>query len=222
VKKLLLVDDDNSMRNLIRMRLSDTYQIVDTEDPEQALGMALKNKPDAILLDLMMPKFSGFDLCQSFRALTYTSYVPIFVITGQAGNKCKEFCAALGAAGYFEKPIDFKRLKERLAEELNAERPERRSEVRVRMKVPLRLKGVDVDGNAFEELGETEDVSASGFLCTCTRKLVVGSLIEVFLTGSKPRLAGKARVVRKDVPPGPWQRYGFHFEEKPAEWLLQA
>ena len=121
-----------------------------------------------------------------------------------------------------EKPIDFKLLKERLAAELNTERPERRSETRVRMKLSLRLKGIDADGNAFEDLGETEDVSASGFLCTCTRKLAVGSVIEIFLLGSKPRLAGKARVVRKDVSPGPWQRYGFHFDVKPAEWLMQA
>jgi len=43
------------------------YEVIDTQDPEQALGLALEHKPDAILLDLMMPKFSGFELCQSFR-----------------------------------------------------------------------------------------------------------------------------------------------------------
>src|SRR5579871_894746 len=143
MKKLLIVDDDTALRGMMRMRLSDTFEVFDTEDPEQALALALEKKPDAILLDLMMPKFSGFELCQSFRALTYTSYLPIFVISGQSGAKYKEHCDQLGVAGYFEKPIDFKKLKERLAVELEHNRPERRSEVRVRMRVPLRVKGID-------------------------------------------------------------------------------
>jgi DNA-binding response OmpR family regulator len=52
--------------------LSEGYEVIDTVDPEQALGLALEHKPDAILLDLMMPKFSGFELCQSFCSLSYT------------------------------------------------------------------------------------------------------------------------------------------------------
>src|SRR5579862_4348048 len=67
VPKLLVVDDDESIRGLLRTRLSDSYQIVETGDPEQALALALEHKPDAILLDLMMPGFSGFELCQSFH-----------------------------------------------------------------------------------------------------------------------------------------------------------
>jgi len=82
MRKLLIVDDDSAMRGLMRMRLSDSYEIFDTEDPEQALALALEHKPDAVLMDLMMPKFSGFELCQSFHSLSYTSYLPIFVITG--------------------------------------------------------------------------------------------------------------------------------------------
>jgi response regulator RpfG family c-di-GMP phosphodiesterase len=221
VKKLLIVDDDSSMRGLMRMRLSDTYEIFDTEDPEQALALALEHKPDAVLMDLMMPKFSGFELCQSFHSLSYTSYLPIFVITGEAGTKYREHCASLGATGYFEKPIDFKKLKERLAIELETSRPERRSEVRVRMKVVLKLRGTDANGKKFEELAETENVSASGFLCNCALPLVKDALLEVFLAREKELYVGRARVVRKDSPGASWQRYGFHFEETTAEWVLQ-
>jgi len=221
MRKLLIVDDDSAMRGLMRMRLSDSYEIFDTEDPEQALALALEHKPDAVLMDLMMPKFSGFELCQSFHSLSYTSYLPIFVITGEAGAKYKEHCASLGATGYFEKPVDFKKLKERLATELDKSRPERRSEVRVRMKVVLKLRGTDASGKKFDELAETENVSASGFLCNCALTLVKDSLLEVFLAGEKERYVGRARVVRKDAPGAPWQRYGFHFEETTAEWVLQ-
>ena len=80
--KILIVDDDQSMRRLLRMRLADAYEIIDTGEPEQALSLALEHRPDAIFLDLMMPKYSGFELCQSLRSLSYTCHIPIFVITG--------------------------------------------------------------------------------------------------------------------------------------------
>jgi PleD family two-component response regulator len=56
--KILVVDDD-ALRNLIKMRLAGTYEVIDTGDPVQALGLALEHRPDGILLDLMMPNTSG-------------------------------------------------------------------------------------------------------------------------------------------------------------------
>jgi DNA-binding response OmpR family regulator len=79
--KILIVDDDEATLKLMRIRLSEAYEPICTRDPEQALGLALEHKPDAILLDLMMPKFSGFELCQSLRSLSYTYAIPIIVIT---------------------------------------------------------------------------------------------------------------------------------------------
>src|ERR1700691_3523340 len=116
--KILIVDDDEAVRGLLRVRLSDAYQIVETCDPEQALGLALEHKPDAILLDLMMPGFSGFELCQSFHTLSYTSRILIFVIPVEAGTKYKEHCESLGAKGYFHKPVDFHPLRTALSDEL--------------------------------------------------------------------------------------------------------
>ena len=54
-----------------------------------ALGLVLEHKPDAVLLDLVMPKVSGFELCQSLRSLSYTARIPVFVITGRPGPKPK-------------------------------------------------------------------------------------------------------------------------------------
>lgn len=218
--KILLVDDDDSMRGLMKKRLSDTYEVIDTGDPEQALGLALEHKPDAILLDLMMPKFSGFELCQSFHTLSYTSLTPLFVISGESAAKYKEHCENLGATAYFEKPVNFSDLKRRLSEELQTRRSERRSEVRVRMRVVLKLKGTDASGKQFEESVATENVSASGFLCNCNQAITKDAVVEVYLAGSNERFVGKARVVRKEAPGAPWQRYGFQFTEKTQEWVL--
>lgn len=221
MQKILIVDDDPAMRGLLRKRLADTYEIIDTGNPEQALGLALEHKPDAILLDLMMPKCSGFELCQSFHSLSYTGLIPIFVITGESAAKYKEHCENLGATGYFEKPVDFTELKRRLAAELSNKRPERRSGVRVRMRVTLKLRGTDTAGKAFEELTTTENVSAEGFLCNCAHSLVKDAIVEVFLAGATERYVGRARVVRQEAPGAPWQRYGFQFQEKTLEWVLQ-
>jgi DNA-binding response OmpR family regulator len=221
--KILIVDDDESVRGLLRMRLSDSYQIVETGDPEQALALALENKPDAILLDLMMPGFSGFELCQSFHTLSYTSRIPIFVITGEAGTKYKEHCESLGAKGYFHKPVDFVALKATLAEELKGKIPERRAHKRVQMRVILSLRGSDASGKQFSEATTTENVSAGGFLCNCSATLIKGAAVEVFLTsGGHERYAGRAQVVRKDAAGSPWQRYGFQFVETTSDWVLQA
>src|SRR5580692_4897897 len=143
------------MCNLLRACLSEGYEVFDTVDPEQALGLALEHKPDAILLDLMMPKFSGFELCQSFRSLSYTSTIPILVITGETEAKYKDHCANLGAVAYFEKPLKLDELRRRLAMELQSKRSEQRAHVRVRMRLGLRLRGTEPSGKAFEEITTT-------------------------------------------------------------------
>src|SRR5271167_1980632 len=141
--KILVVDDDEAMRRLIRLNLATAHEVVDTGEPEHALALALEFKPDAILLDLRMPKYSGFELCQTFTSFSSTQLIPVFVISGEAGSKTKDFCRDLGVAAYFEKPVDFDELRTRIDEFLGSRRKERRGEVRVRLRVPLKLKGAN-------------------------------------------------------------------------------
>jgi response regulator RpfG family c-di-GMP phosphodiesterase len=222
MQKILVVDDDDAMRSLIKMRLSDTYEMIETGNPVQALELALQHKPGAILLDLMMPDCSGFELCQSFHNLSYTARIPVFVVTGESAAKYKDYMSNLGAAGFFEKPLDFAKLKSRLATELHGRMVERRAHVRVRMKLILKLKGTDESQRSFEQLTATENVSAGGFLCPLPLALPEHATLQVFLTGSgQDRYVGKVKVVRKEAPDTPWQRYGFQFVERSAEWILQ-
>jgi DNA-binding response OmpR family regulator len=220
--KILIVDDDDAMRRMVKMRLSDTYETIDTGDPVQALELALEHKPGAILLDLMMPDCSGFELCQSIHNLSYTARIPIFVVSGESASKYRDYVCNLGASGYFEKPIDFSKLKSRLADELQTKRSERRAHVRVRMKLVLKLKGSDSARRHFEQLTTTENVSAGGFLCNLQVALAPDCLLDVFLSASQDRFVGRARAVRKEAPDTPWQRYGFQFVEQTAEWILQS
>ena len=197
--KLLVIDDEEPLRRLLRLNLADPYELFDTGDPEQALALAIQNKPDAILLDLRMPRCSGFELCRTFGSLTSTELIPAFVVSGEAGASTTAVCRDLGATACFEQPIDFSALRTRLAEVLQAKRVERRSEVRVRLRVMLKLKGPDLNGTPFEELTFTENVSLSAFLCGSTAKLKTDSLVEVFLLSGSEQLAGRARAVRAEA-----------------------
>ncbi len=126
MSKVLIVDDDEAIRRLVRINLLDLYEIFDTGKPEEALALALEHKPDAILLDLRMPGYSGFELCKTFTTFSATQLIPVFIISGEGGAKTKDFCRDLGATAYFEKPVNFDALRARLAEALAGRRTERR------------------------------------------------------------------------------------------------
>jgi CheY-like chemotaxis protein len=220
MQKILVVDDNEAMLNLFRTRLADAYEVIETSEPREAVALALEYKPDAIVMDLMMPHFSGFELCENIRSLSYTSAIPVFVVTGE-GPKYREQCEKLGATGYFQKPIDFGALKGAMDAAFQKKQPERRRQPRVRMRIVMKLRGVDGNGKGFEELTATEDASAGGFLCRCSSPLTRGTKVEVWLAGDRERRAGTAEVVRRESPNTPWQRYGFHLVERTSEWIFQ-
>jgi DNA-binding response OmpR family regulator len=218
--KLLVVDDDESMRRLIRLNLGTEHEIIDTGEPEQALALALEHKPDAILLDLRMPKYSGFELCQTFTSFSSTQLIPVFVISGEAGTKTKEFCRTLGAVAYFEKPVDFDALLASVANCLKSRRQERRSEIRVHLRVPIRLRGTDANGAAFQTLTTTESVGRHSFLCACSLHLAIDSVLDVSLVASPEEHVGSARIVRSESSETEYPKYALRFSEKPEAWVL--
>jgi DNA-binding response OmpR family regulator len=219
--KLLIVDDEDAMRRLLRINLADKYEIIETGTPEQALAMALQDRPNAILLDLRMPKYSGFELCRTFSSLSSTQLIPLIIISGEAGAKTKSLCMELGAAAYFEKPVDFDALRATLANVLGKVCAERRSEVRVRLRIIVKLRGFDSDENPFEEISPTENLSASSFLCGCTVPLKNDSVIEVYLMNDGMNFVGRACVVRRQPDDVPCPLYAFRFVEKSGDWILR-
>jgi DNA-binding response OmpR family regulator len=220
--KLLIVDDEEAMRRLLRINLGDRYDIIDTGSPEQALAIAMQSKPKAILLDLRMPHYSGFELCRIFKSMSSTQLIPLIIISGEAGATTKIFCKELGAAEYFEKPVDFEALRAAMEKVLHAAQAERRSEVRVHLRVTLKLRGTDINEKPFEEMSATENVSRSGFLCGCAAALKVGSAIEVYyLASGEMKFVGKTRVVWSDGCNVTYPRFGFRFVDKVGDWILQ-
>jgi len=220
VGKLLIVDDDEALRRLMRLELSDSHEIVDSGEPEQGLALALEHMPDAILLDLRMPKYSGYELLQTFTSLNRTQSIPVIVVSGEGGSQTKEHCQQLGAAALFEKPIDFDALRKCLNKFSQARQHIPRTEVRVRLRVQLKLRGTDKHGVEFEESAATENVSLSGFLCSCPAELSPDSVVQVFLTAAGTEYVGKAKIIHADSKSKQLYRYGCRFIEKQGPWVL--
>jgi len=221
MRRMLLVEDDDAMRKLIKQRLGSSYEIIETGEPTEALGLALETKPDCILLDLMMPRFSGLELCQILSSVSNTQQVPIFVITGRSASDHRDYCLNLGARDFFEKPIDFERLKTSLDAALKKSETERRSEPRIRLKVILKLVGVAKGGKEFELLTATDDVSTRGFLCRCAVPLEPETIVEVHLISrTAESYVGTAQLRHTQWPGLAWQGCGFQFVEKKGTWVL--
>ncbi|HYA98139.1 MAG TPA: response regulator [Methylomirabilota bacterium] len=219
--KLLVVDDDEALRRLMGLELSDKYEVITTGEPEQGLALALEHRPDAILLDLRMPKYSGYELCQTFTTFSRTQTIPVVIVSGEGGSETKEYCRQLGAAGYFEKPVDFEELKGFLARIAKERRFTPRSEVRVRLRVSLKLSGKDAAGRNFQVAATSENVSLSGFLCVCSQEIALHSVVEVFMTTWRDDYVGKAEIMHTDQKQAPNFRYGCRFVEKTGPWVLQ-
>jgi len=219
--RVLIIDDDEAIRRMLRFRLKDAYEIVDTSSPKEGLILALQHKPDAILVDLMMPAHTGFEICQTLAGLSFTQLIPVFVISGAPQAIYKDFCDALGAQGYFEKPIDFNLLQARLAAIASHDRQNRRTEPRIRLRVGLKVRGRDTKGNPFESLIFTENVSRRGFACGLSVPLVRNAVVEVFLwIPAAHRFTGEARLAWRKFPETPEQLCGFEFLGEPREWIF--
>lgn len=104
MSKIMLVEDDNNLREIYEARLlAEGYEIVSAKDGEEALAMAVKEKPDLIIADVMMPKISGFDMLDILRSAPETKDAKIIMMTalGQAEDKAR--AQKLGADRYLVK-----------------------------------------------------------------------------------------------------------------------
>jgi CheY-like chemotaxis protein len=102
--KILLVEDDKSLREIYSVRLiAEGYEIVSAGDGEEALAMAIKERPDLIVSDVMMPKISGFDMLDILRSTTETKDVKVIMMTALSSEDQRARGEALGADRYLVK-----------------------------------------------------------------------------------------------------------------------
>src|SRR5438105_1301595 len=113
---LVLVADDNEVnRDILKTRLLTVgYEIVEAADGEQAIEVALARRPDLILLDVMMPKLDGFEVCRRLKADPRLPYTPIIMITAKSETEDIVTGLGSGADEYLTKPVNQKALVARV------------------------------------------------------------------------------------------------------------
>ena len=112
VQKILVVDDEISVTDLISYNLEKAhYDVLVAHDGEEALKSARANNPDLILLDLMLPKIDGLDVCRELRK---TSQVPIIMVTARGEEADRVIGLELGADDYLCKPFSMRELMARI------------------------------------------------------------------------------------------------------------
>ena len=105
--RILIVDDNETNRDILRSRLGPHgYDIVEAADGEQALSVAKEQAPDLILLDVMMPKIDGIEVCRRLKADSGLPFVPIVLVTAKADSKDVVAGLEAGADEYLTKPVD--------------------------------------------------------------------------------------------------------------------
>ena len=110
--KVLIVDDDKNICELLRLYLEkDGYATVIANDGDEAVKAFNAQEPDIILLDVMLPKLDGWQVCREIRK---TSQVPIIMLTAKGETFDKVFGLELGADDYITKPFDAKEVVARI------------------------------------------------------------------------------------------------------------
>ena len=106
MRKLLIADDEDGIRRLVRITLeSDSYEILEASDGDEAITLARQHKPELILLDVMMPRRSGLEVCRALKADPQTKAIAIFMLTARVQESDLREGKAAGCDGYFVKPF---------------------------------------------------------------------------------------------------------------------
>jgi DNA-binding response OmpR family regulator len=157
--RVLIVDDDPAIRKFIRANLeARDYEVLLAPDGEAALTLLEKEKPDLIILDIMMPNIDGFEVCRRVREW---SKVPIIMLSARDGEMDKVKCLDCGADDYMTKPFSLKELLSRIAAVLRRSKID--SNETTQSKFQYEDLEVDFSRNTVSVRGENINLTACEF-----------------------------------------------------------
>jgi signal transduction histidine kinase/DNA-binding response OmpR family regulator len=136
---VLIIDDNQDVRDYVKMLLDEEYLVIEAANGKEGLKMALKYVPDAIICDVMMPIMNGMECCRHLKSEPQTSHIPVMMLTAYAMDEQKIEGYECGADSYISKPFSAQLLKVRLRNLLENH---------------LRLKNFFTDGSSTMEKEE--------------------------------------------------------------------
>ena len=114
-QKILVVEDEPDIRKLVNYNLAqERFKVLEAEDGEQGLQIVQRDKPDLVILDLMLPGLSGMELCKILRERSETERLPVLMLTAKAGEADRVVGLEMGADDYLTKPFSPRELVARV------------------------------------------------------------------------------------------------------------
>lgn len=119
---IFIVDDESTTMEVVKAYLEETgyHNFVLIEDPGQAMALLERKRPDLLLLDLMMPRISGFDILAQVRSHPQAAHLPVIILTSSSDDQDKLKALELGATDFLAKPVDPSELRLRVRNTLAA------------------------------------------------------------------------------------------------------
>ncbi len=109
---ILVADDEQDIRLLVNNLLGEDYIVLEASNGEEAVNIARIEKPDLILMDIMMPKVDGYTACHALKIHPATKEIPVVMLTGIGHRLNKKLAEEIGAQGYVTKPFRSQELLE--------------------------------------------------------------------------------------------------------------
>jgi len=115
--KILVVDDEESIRKIVAMSLKNLpfpVEIMTAANGSEALSLVERDKPDMIILDIMMPEMDGFEVCKRLREDITTAFIPIMMLTARGETESRTKAFTVGTDDYVTKPFEVEDLRARV------------------------------------------------------------------------------------------------------------
>ncbi|MFN7972917.1 MAG: response regulator [Acidobacteriota bacterium] len=106
MKRILLVDDAETILMMEKMILADHYDVVTAANGQEAVQKTLSDKPDLVLMDVMMPKMTGIEACRALQKNPATSGTPVIIVTTRSDSQSVQEALLAGCIDYVTKPVD--------------------------------------------------------------------------------------------------------------------
>mgnify|MGYP001060483926 FL=1 len=105
-KKILVTDDEENIRLLVSSMLGNDYIVLGASDGREAVNMAHSQKPDLILMDILMPKMDGYTACHALKKDPATKAIPVVMVSAVGYELNVKLSQEMGASGYITKPFE--------------------------------------------------------------------------------------------------------------------
>ena len=121
-KKILVADDDIYIRLLVKSILDRNYTVLEANNGAEAIDIINFQRPELILMDIMIPKVDGYTACSRLKADEETKGIPVIMLTGVGHELNKKLSQEMGADGYITKPFSLPELREQIEKLLTSKK----------------------------------------------------------------------------------------------------